>query len=124
MLKRLAVAVGIALAAPLSANADVFISGHVTLLEASFLPSAAGFSMDAGYAGCPAGSYIQWRGPNNDRNADPVTAGFDVMTQAVVSRAPVGVSFSSGCTVHFLYILPPSVAADAASCAVSGGAQP
>jgi hypothetical protein len=30
-----------------------------------------------------------------------------MMTQAVVNRAPIGVTFSSGCTVHFLYILAP-----------------
>jgi hypothetical protein len=107
MLRKLAVAVGIALTAPLSANADVFVSGRLTSLEASYLPSAAGFEMDAGYAGCPAGSYIQWRGPADDGNPDPVTAGFDMMTQAVVNHAPIGVSFSSGCTAHFLYILPP-----------------
>jgi hypothetical protein len=44
MLKRLAIATGIALTAPLSANADVFVSGHVTMLEANYLPNAAEFS--------------------------------------------------------------------------------
>jgi hypothetical protein len=54
MLKRLVVAAGLVLAAPLSANADVFVIGHVTAVEASYLPSAAGFFINAGYSGCPA----------------------------------------------------------------------
>jgi len=108
MLKKIAIAVGIGLTAPVCANADVFVSGHVTALEASYLPSAAGFFIDAGYNGCPAGNYLQWKGPANDGNPDAVTGGFNMMTQAVVNRAPIGVSFSSGCTVHYLYLLPPS----------------
>jgi hypothetical protein len=108
MFKRLAIATGIALVAPLSANADVFVSGHVTMLEASYLPNAAGFYLDAGYSGCPAGNYLQWRGPNNDGNPSVVPPGFDMLTAAVVNQALIGVSFSSGCTVHYLYLQPPS----------------
>jgi hypothetical protein len=106
MLKKLAIAAGIALTAPLSANADVFVTGHVTQLEASYLPNAAGFFMDAGYSGCPAGTYLQWRGPNNDGNPSVVPYGFDMLTAAVANGTRVGVSFSTGCTVHYLYILP------------------
>jgi hypothetical protein len=108
MLKRLAIATGIALTAPLSANADTFVSGLVTMLEASYLPNAAGFVLDAGYGGCPAGNYLQWRGPGNDGNPSVVPPGFDMLIAAVVNHAPVRVSFSSGCTVHYLYLQPPS----------------
>jgi hypothetical protein len=107
MLKKLVLTAGIALAAPLSANADVLVTGHVTQLEASYLPNAAGFFMDAGYSGCPAGTYLQWRGPNNDGNPEVVPYGFDMLTAAVTHKAMVGVSFSSGCIVHYLYIFPP-----------------
>ena len=110
MLKRLPIATAIALTAPLSANADVFVSGHVTMLEASYLPNAVGFILDAGYSGCPAGNYLQWRGPNNDGNPNVVPPGFDMLTAAVVNQALAGVAFSSGCTVHYLYLLPPSQA--------------
>jgi hypothetical protein len=108
MLKRLPIATAIAFTAPLSANADVFVSGHVTMLEASYLPNAAGFYLDAGYSGCPAGNYLQWRGPGNDGNPSVVPPGFDMLIAAVVNYAPVGVLFSSGCTVHYLYLQPPS----------------
>jgi hypothetical protein len=91
----------------LSANADVFVSGHVTQLEASYLPNAAGFFMDAGYSGCPAGTYLRWTGPNNDGNPNVVPYGFDMLTAAVAHGTRVGVSFSTGCTVHYLYMLPP-----------------
>jgi hypothetical protein len=107
MLKRLAIAAAISLTAPLSANADVYVTGHVTRLEASYMPSVAGFFMDAGYSGCPAGSYLQWRGPLNNGDATVVPYGFDMLTAAVAQNAGVGVSFSSGCTVHYLYMLPP-----------------
>jgi len=58
-LKRFAIATGVALIAPLSANAEVFVSGQVTMLEASYLPNAAGFVLDAGYSGCPPGD-LSW----------------------------------------------------------------
>jgi hypothetical protein len=96
-----------AAAAPLSANVNVFVTGHVTELEASYLPNAVGFFMDAGYSGCPAGTYLQWRGPNNDGNPNVVPFGFDMLTAAVANGTRVGVTFSTGCTVHYLYILPP-----------------
>jgi hypothetical protein len=108
MAKKLAAAIAVLLTAPLLANADVFVTGRVTMLEASYLPNAAGFFLDAGYSGCPAGSYMQWRGPNNDGNPNVVLPGFDMLIAAVVNRARVGVSFSSGCTVHLLYLEPPS----------------
>ena len=107
MLKRLALTAAIALAAPSSANADVQVTGHVTQLEASYLPNAAGFFMDAGYSGCAAGAYLQWRGRNNDGNPDVVPFGFDMLTAALVNNAPVTVSFSSGCVIHYLYMLAP-----------------
>ena len=107
MVKKIASAIALLLTTPLSANADVFVSGFVTMVEASYLPNAAGFFLNAGYSGCPAGSYLQWRGPNNDGNPSVVTPGFDMLVAAVVNFAPVGVSFSSGCTVHFLYLQQP-----------------
>jgi hypothetical protein len=107
MLKKLALTAAMAIAAPLSASADVSVTGFVTKLEASYLPNAAGFFMDAGYSGCPAGSYLQWRGPNNDGNPAVVPYGFDMLTAAVFSNSPVAVSFSSGCTIHYLYMLAP-----------------
>src|SRR5215470_10099542 len=105
MVKKLAPAIALLLTTPLSANADVFVSGFVTRLEASYLPNAAGFFLSAGYSGCPAGSYLQWRGPNNDGNPAVVPYGFDMLTSAVSTDTPVAVSFSSGCTIHFLYLL-------------------
>ena len=107
MLKRLALTAVIAVTAPLSASADVYVTGFVTKLEASYLPNAAGFFLNAGYNGCPAGSYLQWRGPNNDGNPAVVPYGFDMLTSAVSTDTPVAVSFSSGCTIHFLYLLAP-----------------
>ena len=107
MAKNLTPALAILLTAPLSANADVSVTGFVTKLEASYLPNAAGFFLDAGYDGCPAGSYLQWRGPNNDGNPNVVPAGFDMLIAAVVNDAPVEVAFSSGCTIHYLYLQPP-----------------
>src|SRR5215471_20734847 len=107
MLKKLMLIAVIAVIAPLSASADVYVTGFVSKLEASYLPNAAGFFLDAGYSGCPAGSYLQWRGPNNDGNPSVVTPGFDMLVAAVVNFSPVGVSFSSGCTVHFLYLQQP-----------------
>ena len=91
MLKRLAITAAIALTTPLAANADVFVTGHVTQLEASYLPNAAGFFIDAGYSGCSAGSYLQWKGPNNDGNPSVVPYGFDMMTAAVANGTRVGV---------------------------------
>ena len=107
-MKKVAAAIAILLSTPVSANADVFVTGRVTMLEASYLPNVAGFFLDNGYSGCPAGSYLQWRGPNNDGNPNVVLPGFDMLTAAVVNRATVGVSFSSGCTVHLLYLEPPA----------------
>jgi len=107
-LKRFAIATGVALIAPLSANAEVFVSGQGYYVEASYLPNAAGFVLDAGYSGCPPGDYLQWRGPDNDGNPSVVPPGLDMLTAAAVNHAPVGVSFSSGCTVHYLYLQPPS----------------
>jgi len=107
MSTKLALAAGIALALPFSANADVFVTGRVTQLEASYLPNAAGFFLDNGYSGCPAGNCMQWRGPLNNGDPNVVPEGFNMMTAAVANGARIGVSFSSGCTVHFLYMLPP-----------------
>ena len=107
MLKKLTLIAVIAVIAPLSASADVYVTGFVTKLEASYMPNAAGFFMDTGYSGCPAGSYLQWRGPNNDGNPAVVPYGFDMLTAAIFSNSPIAVSFSSGCTIHYLYMLPP-----------------
>jgi len=44
------------------AHALQYITGHVTLLEPTYLPDMISFQMDAGNAACPAGQFVFWRG--------------------------------------------------------------
>ena len=52
-----------------NANAAVeLMTGHVTLVEATYMPTQVSFIMDVGSPSCPAGTYLAWKNTNTDNN--------------------------------------------------------
>ncbi|MBB2806653.1 hypothetical protein FHR59_003847 [Xanthomonas arboricola] len=50
------------------ADALQYISGQVTSIEASYMPSQIPFVLNSGNAACPAGKPVYWANPSIDNN--------------------------------------------------------
>jgi hypothetical protein len=80
------------------------VVGHVTQIEATYMPSKVTFQLDAGSSSCPAGnSWLQWA----NTNGDSVKSVYALILSAVVSGNAIDIFLNDGditCTVQFIHL--------------------
>ncbi|MET1257045.1 hypothetical protein [Aliikangiella maris] len=80
------------------------ITGKVTFLEPTYLPSTIVFSLDAGNATCPAGTYLKWQKSDVENNK----AVYSTLLAAMMSRKRIKFHFNdgdTGCVGTHLHLL-------------------
>ncbi len=85
------------------ANALETVTGHVTLLEPTYLPTAIAFYIDAGTASCESGQII-WANPNESNNK----AVYATLMLALSSGRKIRLYFNDGdktCQAKYLHLL-------------------
>jgi hypothetical protein len=103
MLKRITFAMALLGVTPASWAYEV-VQAHVTVVEATQMPSQIFFIVDIGSASCPAGTWLRWINANVD-NAKSV---FALLIAAVNSGTRVQYYINNGdtnCQVQFIYAL-------------------
>ncbi len=102
----------LALSIPLSAEAqapyDWMVSGvHVTRIEATYMPSAIPFAIDAPGGSCAAGTTLQWSGTGADAATQQANtkAVYAALLAAKLSGSTIrAYGVNSGCVVKFIYL--------------------
>jgi hypothetical protein len=91
-----------------TAQALDVITGHVTIVEPTYLPGKVDFMMDAGDptnpAICPAGTWLWWANANNDNNA----AVYAMVITAVTTGQKIQFFINAGdttCTGVYIHLL-------------------
>jgi hypothetical protein len=77
--------------------------GHVTIVEASYMPTLVQFQTDSGSTTCPANSWLKWSNANVDNNKSV----FALLLAASASGQSVHLYTNAGdttCTVQFVHI--------------------
>ena len=105
-----AVAAFLAAAFAPTANAfDWSVSGHVTMVEPTYMPTYVTFSIDTAAGACPAGSILIWSALGSDEpkqiaNAQAILA---TITTALATGKTVSLyGTNAGCTVQFVHLNP------------------
>jgi hypothetical protein len=85
------------------AYADHWLSGRVTMVEATYIPWGLAFRLDAGDGQCPAGTWI-WYGWNG-MDPSAVEAAFALLLSARLSGFYASTwAYDGSCTAHNLYL--------------------
>lgn len=87
-----------------SAHALEGITGRVTRVEATGMPTWIKFTLDTGNATCPAGGWVQWVNSSTDNNK----AVYAMLTAALVSGKQIAFFFNDGdttCNGAFIHIV-------------------
>ena len=109
MKKRLAFFATVALTLPASTQPayDWQISNvHVTAIEATYMPTAVLFTVDANAGSCAAGTWLKWNGIDADQATAQANnkAIYALLLASKLSGATVRLFGSnSGCLVKFIY---------------------
>ncbi|ACA85760.1 hypothetical protein Swoo_1472 [Shewanella woodyi ATCC 51908] len=79
------------------------ITGYVKVLEPTYMPNTISFSMSAGTASCPAGSWLKW-----SKTEDNNKVAFSTLMAALMSGKKINLYFldnDTTCTAQFLHLL-------------------
>jgi hypothetical protein len=78
------------------------ITGHITVLESTYMPSSISLQLDAGNTACPAGKWLRWT------NTASVEATYSTMLAALLANKKVNFYINdndTSCTGQFFHIL-------------------
>jgi hypothetical protein len=101
-LAALAIAVALPATAANAQNVEA-ITGHVRLVEATYMPSVVTFMLDAGTATCPSGRYLTWA-----KDTENNKAVFAALLSAQSTGHRVNFYYATGdtgCKGTFLHVL-------------------
>ena len=82
-----------------------YITGKVTIVEASYLPNSVYAQMDAGNSACPAGTWLKW-----EKSAESNKGAYVTLLAAFLNNSTVNFVINDGdtsCTGQFLHIRKP-----------------
>jgi len=83
-----------------AASALESVQAKVITVEASYMPNTVSFSLDAGTATCPAGSWLLWQ-----KSADSNKAAYALLLTALTTGKTVTFYHQAGsCVGEFLHI--------------------
>jgi hypothetical protein len=86
-----------------NANSLEMITGHVKVLEPTYMPNTISFSMTVGTASCPAGTWLKW-----NKSEENNKAVFSTLMAALMSGKKVNVYFldnDTTCIGQYLHLL-------------------
>jgi hypothetical protein len=87
------------------AHAIQFITGHVTLLEPTYMPGKFVLQMDVGNTACPAGTWLSWEKPA----VENVQAAYATALAALMGGKVINFVINDNdttCKGQFLHISP------------------
>jgi hypothetical protein len=83
------------------AEALQYLTGHITVLESTYMPTSISLQLDSGNTACPAGKWLKWT------NAQSVQATYSTMLSALLSGRQVDFVIDDNdttCTGRFFHI--------------------
>jgi hypothetical protein len=101
------IAMGLGLSSPAQAM-DWWVNGHVTQVEASYLPNSVDFSLDAPAGNCAAGQLLTWNAVGSDvaTQAANVQGVLSLLISAQLSGHSIKIAgFNNGCVIQYIYIV-------------------
>ena len=98
----LVIGVGLGLLNALPAQALQALTGHITVLESTYMPGSISLQLDEGNAACPAGKWLRWT------NAASAEATYSTMLAALLANKKVNFYIEdndASCTGRFFHIV-------------------
>jgi hypothetical protein len=77
------------------------LSGHITVLESTYMPTSISFQLDVGNAACPAGKWLKWT------NTASMQATYSTMLAALLAGRKVNFFINDNdatCTGQFFHV--------------------
>lgn len=98
----LAVALALGMLHTLPAHALQALTGHIVVLESTYMPGSISLQLDVGNAACPAGKWLRWT------NAASAEATYSTMLAALLANKKVNFYIDdndASCTGRFFHIV-------------------
>lgn len=106
MLLTALIALGFGVSSPAQAY-DWWINGHVTQVEATYMPNSVDFTLDVPAGNCAAGQMLTWNAVGSDvaTKAANTQAVLSLLISARLSGHAIAIGgFNNGCTIQYIWL--------------------